>query len=638
MERAIIDYGTILANNNLIVSEKFKEPTNELLARTEAITGEIFPSTRLKVNKFGPLFNKPLYEQLYNLSAEERRQLNKSLLPTVKRIKDILGIESDLRVDIGQGSYEGTINPNFIIRIKNDKDKDQATRDAEDFSRAMAYVFKQDAVPFIRPVINIKDKDALGFVFNLKESVDKAPGYSANQLAEKLKQATGSDIGFTVTRPNQLTVINFGDIQGQMAGSDITFARKMFDFYNSIQDQVFGRPKFFGFKSTYNVDDPDFKRGGSYNHAGQRDRDAIISRLRENRPSRQDIRERLDDVFSEFTEIARSAVESKQAKLKRPTERGVRFQFAPVETEPFKQWFGDSKIVNPDGSPKVMYHGTSANFSTFKPKQAKSVFVTEDPEFAEYFARLSQNYMVENVEKFINQADIENAISTFVERYNTTADYKLKTPKLIGEYFRLLNRLPADVKPMKAHLANLGEYIRDITEEAEAEQLFYSTLAEFLPSNMNVMPLYVSAKNPFDYENPENVQRVVNQLISRERIDVEEAGPIGRMITKGAWSEIERDQTQLSLKELGFDSYYVKEANKKNLAVYNPTQLKSASGNMGTYSKDNADIRYQFTDSMFRNPKEADQQEKIPELQDAIIARCGIRFRRSWQDRQQRSY
>ena len=87
----------------------------------------------------------------------------------------------------------------------------------------------------------------------------------------------------------------------------------------------------------------------------------------------------------------------------------------------------------------------------------------------------------------------------------------------------------------------------------KGEQLFYSTLAEFLPSNMNVMPLYVSAKNPFDYENPENVQKVVNQLISRERIDVEEAGPIGRLITAGAWSEIERDQTQLSLKELGFD-------------------------------------------------------------------------------------
>ena len=620
MERALVDYGTILANDNLIVSEKFKEPTNELLARTEAVTGEIFPSTKLKVNKFGPLFNRPLYEQLYNLSISEKKKLNESLLPTVERIKDILGIESDLRVDIGQGLYEGAINPNFIIRIKNDKDKDQATRDAEDFSRAMAYVFKQDAVPFLRPVVNIGDRDALGFVFNLKENVDGAPGYSANQFAEKLKQATGSDIGFTLTRPNQLAVINFGDIQGQMAGSDITFATKMLDFYNSIQDQVFGRPEIFGFKSTYNVDDPNFDRGGSYNHAGQRDRDVIISRLQESRPSRQDIRERLDDVFSEFTEIARSAVESKQAKLKRPTERGVRFQFAPVETEPFKQWFGDSKIVNPDGSPKVMYHGTSANFSTFKPKQAKSVFVSDDPSFAEIFAKRSQNYMIENAEKFINQADIENAISMFVEKYNSQVKpiigTKIKKSNLIQRYFKFVEE--GEDKP----IPKLGDYIAGRKDDMEGEQLFYSTLAEFLPSNMNVMPLYVSAKNPFDYENPENVQRVVNQLISSKRINAEEAGSIENMLLKGFWDEIESNQTQLTLKELGFDSYYVKEGGVKNLAVYNTTQLKSASGNMGTYSKDNADIRYQFTDSMFRNPKEADQQEKIPELQDAIIARA----------------
>ena len=45
---------------------------------------------------------------------------------------------------------------------------------------------------------------------------------------------------------------------------------------------------------------------------------------------------------------------------------------------------------------------------------------------------------------------------------------------------------------------------------------------------------------------------------------------------------------------MGFDSYYVKERGKRNLAVYRPTQLKSASGNIGTFDKDNADIRYSF--------------------------------------------
>ena len=35
------------------------------------------------------------------------------------------------------------------------------------------------------------------------------------------------------------------------------------------------------------------------------------------------------------------------------------------DTPEFKRWFGDSKVVNADGSPKVMYHGTNKDFNEF---------------------------------------------------------------------------------------------------------------------------------------------------------------------------------------------------------------------------------------------------------------------------------
>lgn len=51
-----------------------------------------------------------------------------------------------------------------------------------------------------------------------------------------------------------------------------------------------------------------------------------------------------------------------------------------TETQQFKRWFGDwqkhpnnaSKVVNPDGTPKVMYHGTTSSFTAFDKKKAKS--------------------------------------------------------------------------------------------------------------------------------------------------------------------------------------------------------------------------------------------------------------------------
>lgn len=36
-----------------------------------------------------------------------------------------------------------------------------------------------------------------------------------------------------------------------------------------------------------------------------------------------------------------------------------------TDTPEFKAWFGDSKVVDEDGRPKVVYHGTTANFSSF---------------------------------------------------------------------------------------------------------------------------------------------------------------------------------------------------------------------------------------------------------------------------------
>lgn len=42
---------------------------------------------------------------------------------------------------------------------------------------------------------------------------------------------------------------------------------------------------------------------------------------------------------------------------------------AETKTPEFKKWFGDSKVVNPDGSPRVMYHGTDKNITKFLPNQ-----------------------------------------------------------------------------------------------------------------------------------------------------------------------------------------------------------------------------------------------------------------------------
>lgn len=51
-------------------------------------------------------------------------------------------------------------------------------------------------------------------------------------------------------------------------------------------------------------------------------------------------------------------------------EADTRFAAAPArDSEEFKRWFGDSKIVDADGNPLVVYHGTADVFDTFRQDQ-----------------------------------------------------------------------------------------------------------------------------------------------------------------------------------------------------------------------------------------------------------------------------
>ena len=188
-----------------------------------------------------------------------------------------------------------------------------------------------------------------------------------------------------------------------------------------------------------------------------------------------------------------------------------------TRTDAFKDWFGDSVIRNPDGSPKIMYHGTAADITEFRPKQADAIFVTDSPEFADLFTQMSEEYLT--------------------------------------------------------------------ARDKEAAR--------------NIMPLYVRAEKPFDYEDRAAVKRLMDEVRNVEDIgalltstDVDSLSDLEGFLRGGEWKTIENPEIQRLVKKAGFDSFYVEENFRKNLAVYDSNQLKSATGNAGTFRRDTGDIRY----------------------------------------------
>ena len=60
-------------------------------------------------------------------------------------------------------------------------------------------------------------------------------------------------------------------------------------------------------------------------------------------------------------DVSATSISDSEGFDKPQTQKSLR---SPVtDTPAFRKWFGDSKVVNDDGTPKVMYHGTNANES-----------------------------------------------------------------------------------------------------------------------------------------------------------------------------------------------------------------------------------------------------------------------------------
>ena len=305
-----------------------------------------------------------------------------------------------------------------------------------------------------------------------------------------------------------------------------------------------------------------------------------------------------------------------------PTTRAS-LRTAP-QTAEFKQWFGDSKIVNAidkspvsgemimeymgipeneqddywrgltsqerdkitkdyrkrngEGTPKVMYHGTARDITTFKPKQAGAIFVTDNPQFAGIFAGDSLEWMSAHADQFLTETQLKKGRAQAIVAIRK--DYG-KRPQGI----EMIDSLKS------------GDYIDATPEAREYLRKFYK---DMMPSGPNILPVYVRSEKPFDFDNREHVQAVLDEIRANDEQAADyaygkTAGPRRRFdyssIADGRWEDIESAKVQAAIKSLGFDGFYVLEGREKNLAVYDSSQLKSATGNEGTYDINNPDIR-----------------------------------------------
>jgi hypothetical protein len=241
----------------------------------------------------------------------------------------------------------------------------------------------------------------------------------------------------------------------------------------------------------------------------------------------------------------------------------------PPDSKEFKNWFTGSYFTS-GGEPLIMYHGTARDIIQFKGKQASAIFVTTKPEVAETYAGMGVDYMRVEAYKALTRDEKAELISVVAEQ---------------AERDGTINK--DELKEIQKNLKKRVPDLKNLPYQIEGEII--ESLNNLLPTRGNIMPVYVNAKNVFDYANPNDVNLVMDRLTNYSKTLGKKENPeqylaaVKGMISRGNWPRIESPEVQEAIRGAGFDGFSVLEAGTKNYAVYQPTAIKSVTGNIGTF-------------------------------------------------------
>lgn len=211
-----------------------------------------------------------------------------------------------------------------------------------------------------------------------------------------------------------------------------------------------------------------------------------------------------------------------------PEMRGPRYS---VGSEEFRRWFGNSAVVNEDGSPKVVYHGTRQDFNAFEPNIRK----TDQLGFGVHFA------------------EDEGFAARYAE--DDTVARKGKSPRVIPAFLSVQNPLKAD------RIVREGEPDFDLARQIAGSKLFTTKDENGVPS--------VWLQNAIDAGSPARAQAAIREA---GYDGVEYESRIGALAPGMRGANIS--------------------GRSRSFIVFEPTQIKSAIANRGTWDAANPDIRY----------------------------------------------
>jgi hypothetical protein len=244
-----------------------------------------------------------------------------------------------------------------------------------------------------------------------------------------------------------------------------------------------------------------------------------------------------------------------------------------TETAEFKNWFGDSKVVDENGNPLVVYHGTNA--TNYVPPITKSGSSSAKSELQ----RMAASYSIEDW----------TSVPSIIERW-------VKNP-VLAERFGVTQQV-AD------HVRELKRKATAVEESPSRNDLAFDIFA--LPEDGNELGVHLGTKQqantfgvPFQFylrlKNPIRLPDLGNWNYQSVMREVRKKGVD---ISESEYSEVfNARNNNAALRELllskGIDGVIYKneaEGEGDSYIAFRPEQIKSATGNRGTFDPNDPSI------------------------------------------------
>lgn len=255
-----------------------------------------------------------------------------------------------------------------------------------------------------------------------------------------------------------------------------------------------------------------------------------------------------------------------------PSASAVKFQPAAPDTPEFKKWFGESKVVDAEGKPKVVYHGGNGSPTDFSAGSSRGIalaYFSDTPDVASKYALgggISWGMTVDDYIAALNEGATSDSRLSRRRPAITPVYLAIKNP--VTERTTLRQLFSGDAAKARRSLEDFSGSFRELLEDVEN--------FKYDGENISDSHFWELADKHFD------------DVFAKEDT---KAMPPSMAVTA---SLAANDNS------LGFDGiiYSDREAGGDTYVVFEPTQIKSATGNKGTFDATNPDIRFQPAENL----------------------------------------